>query len=41
MAKAEGELKDAEAMATRPDMKAMAEEEAMALKKRLPDSSAP
>src|SRR5258707_8288559 len=35
--KAEGELKDAEAMAADPDMKAMAEEEAMALKKRLPE----
>src|SRR5205814_8132976 len=35
--KAESELKDAEAMAADPDMKAMAEEEAMALKKRLPE----
>src|SRR6266853_227494 len=35
--KAERELKDAEAMAADPDMKAMAEEEAMALKKRLPE----
>jgi peptide chain release factor 1 len=35
--KAEGELKDAEAMAADPDMKAMAEEEAGALKKRLPE----
>ena len=35
--KAERELKDAEAMAADPDMKAMAEEEAAALKKRLPE----
>ena len=35
--KAEHELKDAEAMAADPDMKAMAEEEAAALKKRLPE----
>ena len=35
--KAERELKDAEAMAGDPDMKAMAEEEAAALKKRLPE----
>ena len=35
--KAERELEDAEVMATDPDMKAMAEEEAMALKKRLPE----
>jgi len=35
--KAEEELKDTEAMAADPDMKAMAEEEAMALKKRLPE----
>ena len=35
--KAETELKDAEAMAADPDMKAMAEEEAAALKKRLPE----
>ncbi|HZB56408.1 MAG TPA: peptide chain release factor 1 [Reyranella sp.] len=35
--KAETELKEAEAMAADPDMKAMAEEEAAALKKRLPD----
>ena len=34
--KAEAELKDAEAMAADPDMKAMAEEEAAAIKKRLP-----
>ena len=35
--KAERELKDAEAMAADPDMKAMAEEEAASLKKRLPE----
>jgi peptide chain release factor 1 len=35
--KAEGELKDVEAMAADPDMKAIAEEEAAALKKRLPE----
>src|ERR1700754_3984826 len=35
--KAEQELKDTEALAADPDMKAMAEEEAMALKKRLPE----
>src|SRR5712675_3495058 len=35
--KAERELKDAEAMATDPDMKAMAEEEVASLKKRLPE----
>jgi len=35
--KAERELKDAEAMATDPDMKAMAEEEAEELRKRLPE----
>src|SRR6516165_4482496 len=35
--KAEQELKDAEAMAADPDMKAIAEEEASTLKKRLPD----
>ena len=35
--KAERELKDAEVMAADPDMKAMAEEEAAALKKRLPE----
>src|SRR5580693_617360 len=35
--KAERELKDAEAMAADPDMKAMAEEEVAALKKRLPE----
>ena len=35
--KAERELKDAEAMAADPDMKAMAEEEAAELKKRLPE----
>jgi peptide chain release factor 1 len=35
--KAEHELKDAEAMAADPDMKTMAEEEAAALKKRLPE----
>src|SRR5205085_701687 len=35
--KAERELKDAEAMTADPDMKAMAEEEAAALKKRLPE----
>src|SRR3977135_3405787 len=35
--KAERELRDAEAMAADPDMKAMAEEEAAALKKRLPE----
>ena len=34
--KAEAELKDAEAMAADPDMKAMAEEEAATIKKRLP-----
>ena len=34
---AERELEDVEAMAADPDMKAMAEEEAMALKKRLPE----
>ena len=34
--KAEQELKDTEAMAADPDMKAMAEEEAAAIKKRLP-----
>jgi peptide chain release factor 1 len=38
--KAEQELKDTEALAADPDMKAMAEEEAMALKKRLPDLEA-
>lgn len=35
--KAEHELKDAEAMASDPDMKAIAEEEAAEIKKRLPD----
>jgi peptide chain release factor 1 len=35
--KAERELKDAEAMAADPDMKAMAEEEAASLRKRLPE----
>src|SRR5713226_6131842 len=35
--KAEHELKDAEAMAVDPDMKAMAEEEVASLKKRLPE----
>ncbi|MCF8532054.1 MAG: peptide chain release factor 1 [Reyranella sp.] len=35
--KAEQELKDAEAMAADPDMKAIAEEEAAALRKRLPE----
>jgi peptide chain release factor 1 len=35
--KAEHELKDAEAMAADPDMKAMAEEEIGAIKKRLPE----
>ena len=35
--KAEQELKDAEAMASDPDMKAIAEEEAAELKKRLPE----
>src|SRR5678816_2326069 len=35
--KTERELKDTEAMAADPDMKAMAEEEALALKKRLPE----
>ncbi|MBL0899560.1 MAG: peptide chain release factor 1 [Reyranella sp.] len=35
--KAEQELKDAEALAVDPDMKAMAEEEAAEIKKRLPD----
>jgi peptide chain release factor 1 len=35
--KAERELEDVEVMAADPDMKAMAEEEAMALKKRLPE----
>jgi peptide chain release factor 1 len=35
--KAERELKDAEAMAADPDMKAIADEEAAALKKRLPE----
>ena len=35
--KAERELKDAEAMAADPDMKAMAEEEAEELRKRLPE----
>src|SRR5439155_1178131 len=35
--KAERELKDAEAMAADPDMKAIAEEEAAALRKRLPE----
>ena len=34
--KAEAELKDAEAMAADPDMKAMAEEEAATIRKRLP-----
>jgi peptide chain release factor 1 len=34
--KAEAELKDAEAMAADPDMKAMAEEEAASIRKRLP-----
>jgi len=35
--KAEGELRQAEALAADPDMKAMAEEEIAALKKRLPE----
>ncbi len=35
--KAEAELKDAEAMAADPDMKAMAEEEAASIRKRLPE----
>src|SRR6478735_5393218 len=35
--KAERELKDTEAMASDPDMKAMAEEEAAELRKRLPE----
>ena len=35
--KAEQELKETEALAADPDMKAMAEEEAMAIKKRLPE----
>jgi peptide chain release factor 1 len=35
--KAERELKDAEALAADPDMRAMAEEEAAALRKRLPE----
>ncbi|MCX7365513.1 MAG: peptide chain release factor 1 [Alphaproteobacteria bacterium] len=35
--KAEQELKETEALATDPDMKAMAEEEAQAIKKRLPE----
>ena len=35
--RAEQELKDAEALAADPDMRAMAEEEAAALKKRLPE----
>jgi peptide chain release factor 1 len=35
--KAEAELKEAEAMAADPDMKAMAEEEAASIKKRLPE----
>jgi peptide chain release factor 1 len=35
--KAERELKDTEAMAADPDMKAMAEEEAASIKKRLPE----
>src|SRR6476620_3004510 len=35
--KAERELKDTEALAADPDMKAMAEEEAAALKNRLPE----
>src|SRR5258707_5385224 len=35
--KAERELKDAEAMAADPDMKAMAAEETASLKKRLPE----
>src|ERR1044072_3666175 len=35
--RAEQELKDTEALAADPDMKAMAEEEALALKKRLPE----
>ena len=35
--KAERELKDAEAMASDPDMKAIAEEEAAELRKRLPE----
>jgi peptide chain release factor 1 len=35
--KAQQELKDAEAMASDPDMKAMAEEEAARLKKRIPE----
>jgi peptide chain release factor 1 len=35
--KAEQELKDAEAMASDPDMKAMAEEEAAEIRKRLPE----
>jgi len=39
--KAERELRDAEAMAADPDMKAIAEEEAAALKKRLPELERP
>src|SRR4051794_7919799 len=35
--KAERELKDTEALAADPDMKAMAEEEASALRKKLPE----
>ena len=35
--KAEQDLKDAEALVADPDMKAMAEEEAVELKKRLPE----
>src|SRR6185295_1199399 len=35
--KAERELRDTEALATDPDMKAMEEEEAASLKKRLPE----
>ena len=35
--RAEQELKDTEALAADPDMKAMAEEEAVALRKRLPE----
>ena len=41
MRKAETEMKEAEALATDPDMKAMAEEEAAALKKRLPELERP
>ena len=39
--KAERELEDTEAMAADPDMKAMAEEEAAALRKRLPELERP